>query len=131
MIFTDTIRYILLSTFSTLWINTYHERVDISGLHYIALAIGELLGSQLGGPLMDYIFGRLKAHNGGEVRPEFHVPLMIPSAVIASAGLFIYGWTAQARAHWAVVDLGVCITAFGLQVWEHHYQMGMRTLADR
>lgn len=65
---------------------------------------------------MDYTFGRLKARNDEEEVPDFHVPPMIPGAVIASVSVLIYGWTAQARAHWAVVELGVAIAAFGLQV---------------
>lgn len=48
------IMYITLSTFSNLWTSRYHESIEISGLHCIACALGELVASQIGGPLMDF-----------------------------------------------------------------------------
>jgi hypothetical protein len=48
--------YIALATFSELFVTAYNQSVEISGLHYIAVALGEISGSQIGGPLMDKIF---------------------------------------------------------------------------
>lgn len=108
--------YIVLATFSDLWVTKYHQRVDISGLHYIACANGEITGSQIGGPIMDRIFARLKKKANGEKLPEFHIPLMLPGALITPVGLLMYGWAAQARVRWIVVDIGVLITTFGMQI---------------
>lgn len=47
--------YIILSSFSALWTDKYGESVEISGLHYLAIALGEVAGSQLGGPLVSPI----------------------------------------------------------------------------
>ena len=109
------ILYIMLSTFAGLWTTAYHERVNISGLHYIALALGEIAGSQISGRVMDRIFIRLRQRRNGETAPEFHIPLMLPSAILASAGLFLYGWAAQARLHWSVVDIGALLACLGMQ----------------
>ncbi|KAM0717802.1 hypothetical protein Q7P37_006134 [Cladosporium fusiforme] len=108
--------YIALATFSELWVEKYGQRVDISGLHYIAIAVGEISGALLGGRIMDRIFGRLKARSSSESKPEWHVPTMLPGALIAPAGLLIYGWAAQSHSHWLVVDIGMAIMTFGLQI---------------
>lgn len=107
------ILYITLSTFSNLWKEQYHQSVEISGLHYIAPSIGELVGSQIGGRLIDYIYNRRKAHNHA---PEVRIPLIYPSIAIALVGMLIYGWTAEYRVYWFVVDIGVFIMMFGMQL---------------
>lgn len=108
--------YIVLSTLSNLWTSRYHESVEISGLHYIAAALGEVIGSQMTGPLMDFIFGKLKTRANGEMAPEFHMPMMLPGAILGPIGLIIYGWTAQFGVYWFAVDIGVFLTCFGMQI---------------
>lgn len=108
--------YIALATFSDIWVTKYGQRVDISGLHYVAIAVGEISGALLGGPLMDRIFRQLRIKSSGESRPEWHVPTMLPGALIAPAGLLIHGWVAQYHTHWLVVDMGMVVMTFGLQI---------------
>jgi MFS family permease len=108
--------YIALATFSELFVTAYNQSVEISGLNYIAVALGEISGSQIGGPLMDKIFRRLQNGPDDPGRPEYHIPIMLPGAFIAPAGLLIYGWAAQSHTHWIVVDIGMFIMTFGLQV---------------
>ncbi|KAJ5713755.1 uncharacterized protein N7483_010936 [Penicillium malachiteum] len=110
------ILYIVLSTFSDLWTNNYHESVEISGLHYIAVALGEIAGSQLCAKMMDNLYHRLKARANGEHTPELRVPSVFPGTILGSMGLFLYGWATHYRLHWAVVDIGVFITMLGLQM---------------
>ncbi|KAI1305630.1 major facilitator superfamily domain-containing protein [Xylaria venustula] len=109
--------YIVISSFANLWSSYYHQPVAISGLHYIACALGELAGSQVGGRLMDVLFRRMQSRSSdGEHIPEFRIPLTLPGALIAPIGLFIYGWTAQYRVHWIAVDIGIFINMFGGQL---------------
>lgn len=105
--------YIVLSTFSNLWMFQYHQSVEISGLHYIACSLGEVAASQLGGPLMDCIYKRRSEHNPA---PESRIPLMLPGVVAGSIGMLMYGWTAQYQVHWLVVDVAVFIMLFGMQL---------------
>lgn len=105
--------YLVLSTFSHLWVARYGQSVEISGLHYIACSLGELAASQLGGYVMDRRYRRQAAHGRA---PEARIPLMVPGLVAAWAGMLLYGWTATARLHWAVVDLGVFVMLFGMQL---------------
>ncbi|KAJ5106563.1 efflux pump antibiotic resistance protein [Penicillium angulare] len=110
------ILFIVLSTFSDLWTQGYHESIEISGLHYIAVALGQVVGSQLCGQMMDKLYQRLKARANGEPAPELRMPSVFPGCLFGSLGLFLYGWAAHYRLHWAVVDVGVFITMLGLQM---------------
>ncbi|KAK3672996.1 hypothetical protein LTR78_007107 [Recurvomyces mirabilis] len=111
--------YIVLSSFATLWTEHYHQHVGTSGLHYIAIALGEVVGSQVAGRLMDRIFAHLTANAGlseGESAPEWHLPLVLPSVRIVSSGLLVYGWAAAFHVHWMVVDIGAFLYSFGGQI---------------
>ncbi|KAH8701546.1 major facilitator superfamily domain-containing protein [Talaromyces proteolyticus] len=108
------ILYIMLSTFADLWTSQYEESISISGLHYISICLGEVVGAFVSGHVIDTIFRRLKDKAKGAAAPEYRVPVMIPSAILAPTGLLIYGWTAYSHSHWLVVDIGAAILAFGM-----------------
>lgn len=110
--------YIVLSSFSSLWTDKYGETVEISGLHYIAVALGEMAGSQLGGPLMDRLFRYMttRSSTNAEHVPEFRIPLTYVGAPLVPIGFFIYAWTAQYQVHWIAVDIGIFIAMFGMQI---------------
>ncbi|KAH7125630.1 major facilitator superfamily domain-containing protein [Dendryphion nanum] len=110
--------YIILSSFSELWVRQYGYSVEISGLHYIANASGEVVGSQISGRIMDYLYRRMKARNDAatDLEPEKRIPLSFPGRLLIPAGLLIYGWTAQYHVHWAAVDLGIFLTSLGMSV---------------
>ncbi|KAL4871536.1 hypothetical protein BDV12DRAFT_194299 [Aspergillus spectabilis] len=108
--------YIVLSTFSDLWVKQYGQSVEISGLHYIACAGGELIGGQICAWMMDAYYRRLAASAASTPRPEHRLPPIIPGILLAPLGLLIYGWTAQYNLHWAIVDTGIVIAMLGLQM---------------
>ena len=116
--------YIVLSSFSELWIQEYGTSVELSGLHYIACALGELVGSQIGAYLMDVVYRRKLARNSeAGIAPEARIPLEFPATVVAALGLFVYGWTAQYHVHWIAVDVGIFVHMIGGQI------AGMPTMA--
>lgn len=93
----------------------YHESVGVGGLNYISLALGFTLGSQICAPLNDRIYRHLKATRGqGVGRPEFRVPLMIPTCLLLPLGLFLYGWSAEKHFHWVVPNIGACFIGAGV-----------------
>jgi hypothetical protein len=111
------ILYIVLSSFADLWTKQYNLSVELSGLHYIAIALGEIAGSQLGAPIMDGYYRRMKARQPNtDLAPEHRIPLTLPGAVIGPLGLFIYGWAAQYGVHWVAVDIGVFVACVGMQI---------------
>lgn len=104
---------LLLSTYATLWIERYDQSETVSSLNYIALAVGTITASQAGGPLMDCIYARMKLRHGGAAVPEFRVPFLIPGVIIMPLGMFLYGWAAEKKLHWMVVDVGTAIFVCG------------------
>ncbi len=105
--------YLMLSTFPTLFTKRYHMSTSIGSLNYIAMGLGFFLGAQITAPLNDALYRRLKARNNGVGKPEFRVPMQIINSILIPIGLFMYGWSAQAKTHWIVPDIGICIFSAG------------------
>ena len=116
------ILYIFLSTFASLFTNHYHQTPSQSGYHYLALALGYCLASQLGGKLTDYLWAHLRKRAGGATAPEYRIPLMVPGGLLVPIGLFWYGWSAQARLHWIMPDIGAAIFGAGIILTTQAYQ---------
>lgn len=106
--------YIVLSTFPTVWKDLYGQSIGIGGLHYIALGIGLIAGSQIGSRLNDRFYVKLRERNNGIGIPEFRVPAMLPASALVPIGLFWYGWAAEAKVHWIVPDIGAAILCAGM-----------------
>jgi MFS family permease len=105
--------FFVLASYAMLWTAEYNQTVTVSGLHYLALAVGYTIAAQGGARVTDRIWKRLKEKAGGQTAPEYRVPLMIPGILCVPVGLIWYGWAAQAKTHWVVVDIGGAVFAFG------------------
>ncbi|KAJ5104463.1 hypothetical protein NUU61_001810 [Penicillium alfredii] len=110
------ILYIVLSTFSDLWIDQYKQSIDLSGLRYIACALGEVIGSQIEATFMVLSYWRMRSRLNGEPAPESRIPLVLPGSVLRLSSLFLYEWAAEKRLHWAVVDVGIFLNMLGMQI---------------
>lgn len=97
--------YLMLSTFPRLWTGQYRMSAGIGSLNFISMGAGFFLGTQITAPLNDMLYRRLKRRNNGVGKPEFRVPIMVPASLLVPAGLFWYGWSAQADLHWIVSTL--------------------------
>ncbi|KAK6341422.1 hypothetical protein TWF696_008498 [Orbilia brochopaga] len=105
--------YLVLATFPRLWEDRYGQSVGIGGLNYLSLGLGFFLGTQICAPINDKIYVRLKARNNGVGLPEFRIPLMPIGVFLVPLGLLIYGWSAQAKTHWIVPNIGATIFSAG------------------
>ena len=107
--------YVVLSSFASMWQSPdyYNQSTSQAGLHYIALVTGYTIACQIGNPITDRIWATFKAKAGGETRPEYRVPLMIPGVVLLPAGLFWFGWSAQHHCHWILTDIGAAVFGCG------------------
>ncbi|KAK0648542.1 major facilitator superfamily domain-containing protein [Cercophora newfieldiana] len=101
----------LLSTFAMLYMQRYGQSQFISSLHYLSISVGFTVAAQVGGRAMDAIYSRLSRGKNG--RPELRIPYMVPGVLLIPAGLLWYGWSAQARVHWASVDAGAVVFTVG------------------
>lgn len=105
--------YLLFTSFSDIFEDYYHQSVGIASLHYIAVGLGFFIGLQINTFFLDRIYKKLKQRNDGVGKPEFRVPLMVPASILIPIGLLWFGWAAQARTHWIVPDIGVCVFGIG------------------
>ncbi len=103
---------LLLSSFAALWIENYGQSRLSSSLHYISFSIGAAISTQAGARFMDWTYRRLQERHGSG-RPEFRVPFMIPGTLLTPIGLFWYGWSAERRLSWGMVDVGAAVFACG------------------
>lgn len=54
--------------------------------------------------MLDVLYRRLKAKEGGVGRAEFRLPIMAPASIILPLGLLLFGWCAEKKWHWIVAD---------------------------
>lgn len=116
-----------------MWEEQYDQEPGRASLNYISLGVGFVIGLQISGPLIDKVLQKaqfqtkesrltnnakvyisLKERYAHPGRPEFRVPLMIPTAVVTPAGLLLYGISAHEKFHWIVPNVGAAIFAAGL-----------------
>lgn len=105
--------YLMISSISEVFVETYGFSANLSGLAYLGLGIGCLSGNLLVSLTSDRYMMRKAAQQGGQKKPEYRnlwVPL---GAISIPGGFFIYGWTAQYGVHWIVPIIGTLFIGFG------------------
>ena len=73
---------------------------------YLAIIIGTVVGSIMGGPVTDRLIIFLARRNGGIFEPEQRLWFYIPVSFIAGSGVLLYGVGAAEGLHWMVPCLG-------------------------
>jgi MFS family permease len=103
--------FLLFTTFPAVFQGVYGFNAGTSGLAYLGLGLGMLLGLVLFYLLSDKLLGQKK---GDEVAaPEQRLILMKWFGPITPLGCFMYGWTAYYHVHWIVPILGTFIIGLG------------------
>lgn len=105
--------YVLLTTLTPMFENIYHFSPKISGLSYLGIGVGFLLGQMIFAQSSDRILRQLTTKRGGEMKPEFRLPITIMGGFFVPIGFFWYGWSAQRQTQWIVPIVGTGIAALG------------------
>ncbi|RBQ74091.1 hypothetical protein FVER14953_09316 [Fusarium verticillioides] len=100
---------LLFATFPTVYENTYHWSVSMSGLAYIGVGVGCAIGVITFAKLSD----RLIKAERGNYRAERRLIMMMFVSPLFPIGLFIYGWTTEYKAHWVIPIIGTAICGPG------------------
>ncbi|KAI9666271.1 MAG: hypothetical protein M1821_004206 [Bathelium mastoideum] len=108
--------YIFYADFVNLWTNQYHESVQIAGLNYISIAISSGIATAIYTLTIDRIYRAMTRRNDGKGKPEFRIPVMAPGTLLLGIGLFWYGWSAQAKVHWIMPNIGCGLFVAGAVV---------------
>lgn len=121
-LYTYGLTYLVLASFAELWTTRYHLSIGLSGLQYIALALGYTVGTQLSARLISKIYKRLEKSRG-QGQPEYRLPLFFVGSLCVPVGLLWYGWSAQAKILWIMPDIGILIFGFGVRLTTQCTQM--------
>lgn len=121
--------YLLFTTFPSVYSIKYHFKVGVSGLAFLGMGIGFLLGVVVFAGLSDRILkaqtakdlplvhineetGEQKANSNTEAikfKPEHRLVLMVYFAPVLPVGFFWYGWAAEKGVHWIVPIIGTSL----------------------
>ncbi|KAL4893401.1 MFS general substrate transporter [Aspergillus ambiguus] len=105
--------YLLFATFSVVFQTEYGWKEGISGLAYMGIGVGSVLGVLMFGRYSDRIYTILTEKHG-EAKPEYRLIPLIPSAIAMPIGLLLYGWSAQYDVHYMVPIIGTGFTGFSI-----------------
>jgi predicted MFS family arabinose efflux permease len=106
--------YLLFTTITSVFTEAYGFSQGLSGLAYLGIGIGMMVGLVLVGGSSDLLLKKLAAANNGVIKPEYRLPPMIAAGLILPIGLFLYGWTTQYQIQWMVPIIGTALVGVGL-----------------
>ena len=106
--------YLLFTTFPVVFGNYYHFSIGITGVVYLGLGVGNIIGLVMFGIFSDKIL--LAKAASGELKPEYRLLPMVWTALTFPIGLVLYGWAAKYTLHWIVPVIGTAFFGIGLLV---------------
>lgn len=112
MAYTYGFMYLILNDFPNLWTDVYGYSPGIGGLMYIGYFVGTVLGVFVWTSLINWWYDRQHAKGKGKMEDRL---FMLPFSVIFfAAGMFWYGWSAEAKLHWIMPTIGIGIFSFSV-----------------
>lgn len=92
----------------------YDQKPATASLNFLAPSIGVIIVSQINPRVGNLIYTRLTARAADKkALPEFRLPLLVPATGLVLAGLLWYGWSAQARLHVVMPNVGAVLLTAG------------------
>ncbi|KAL4806085.1 major facilitator superfamily domain-containing protein [Aspergillus unguis] len=106
--------YAMLQAFPLVFQGVHGMSLGVSGLPFIGLIIGEILGAAFVLSFYKSYIRKLEA-NGGVPVPEWRLPPCIAGGVAFAMGLFWFGWTGFSPSiHWMAPTASGVFVGFGL-----------------
>ena len=105
--------YLMLTTFTPLFTSVYGFSVGEAGLAYLGLGVGFIIAQASLAWFSDHYLAAKRTKNGTS-SPEDRLPPLAIGAILIPAGLFWYGWTAQAHVHWIIPIIGTGLIGIGI-----------------
>jgi MFS family permease len=107
--------YLLFTSVTFVFQQSYHFSTSTVGLVYLGLGIGCFVGMALFAWDSGRELKKGKSEGAqGAVTPEARLKLLPAGAIVFPIGFFIYGWTADYETHWIAPILGLCVIGIGM-----------------
>ncbi|KAL4913768.1 major facilitator superfamily domain-containing protein [Aspergillus aurantiobrunneus] len=112
-------QYLMFTTFTFVFQDQYNFPTKSSGLTFLGIGVGSILGLSVLGLISDRIVKAKSksptpdSPSGPIMKPEYRLPPLVVGAFFIPAGLFIYGWSAEYKTHWIVPILGTGLVGVG------------------
>lgn len=106
--------YLLFTTITEVFIQSYQFSSEICGLVYFGLGIGFFAGLFIVAKTSDPTVIRLTKANKGVYEPEMRLGSCVIFALFIPISLFWYGWSAEKQTHWIVPIIGLVPFGFGM-----------------
>jgi hypothetical protein len=91
--------FLLYTTFPLVFEEQYGFSTSTSGLAYLGMGIGMMLGIAIFRILSDKIMVKSAKDGDGTMKPEYRLPLMVYLMPVMPIGFFWYGWSAYEKVH--------------------------------
>lgn len=118
--------YLMFTSLTPLFMRIYHFSTVDSGLTFLGLGVGSLIGVAYFSIASDRHVKKKTAETrtnadddetgpvaAPEMKPEYRLPPLRIGAFLLPIGLFIYGWTAEYEVHWIAPIIGTCVIGVG------------------
>ncbi|KAH9908628.1 major facilitator superfamily domain-containing protein [Xylariomycetidae sp. FL2044] len=106
--------YLMYNVLPPTFENEYGWPETITGLVYIPIGLGYLLGLAVFSKFSDERVIRMTKANGGVSEPEMRLPLMAYAGCICPITFFWFGWTAEYKVPWIVPIIGLVPIGAGI-----------------
>lgn len=103
--------YLVFTTMSEMYVDQYGISKANVGLTYLGIGVGQFVGISFFGAISDRLIKKMA--KGGEMKPEYRLPPLLPAVFFMPAGLLWYGWAAQSHVHWIVPIIGTSLIGLG------------------
>ncbi|PYH87473.1 MFS multidrug transporter [Aspergillus ellipticus CBS 707.79] len=106
--------YLFFTTITSVFEDSYGFSAGLSGLAYLGIGIGFMIGLFSIAVTSDKIVLKLTARNAGVFQPEMRLPTMIIFSCLLPISFFWYGWSAKYHVQWIVPIIGMAPFGIGM-----------------
>jgi len=106
--------YLLFTTITGVFIQSYGWSPEICGLAYMGVGLGFFIGLGTVAKISDSTVVRMTKANNDVFEPEMRLPSLVFFAMFIPITFFWYGWAADKHVHWIVPIIGLAPFGFGM-----------------
>lgn len=106
--------YLLLTTLTSVFVSLYGWSIGVSGLSYIGLGIGFMLGVVVIGSTSDRIMAKHTKQNNNIRVPEVRLKVCAFFSFLIPLSFWWYGWSTEEHAFWLAPITGLLCFGLGM-----------------